>query len=197
MQRYLRASVFVVIGLLLLAIPITAVLARSYFLSPTAYPTPTQPITFPHSVHVTGFGLECTFCHRFATDQALVNASGVTTPVKGSFTGETGGGAYLPALQQCMYCHKVIPTTNRPELQRLVAAFNTGTPIEWKHVYQMPDHVHFTHSVHINAGFQCSTCHGDVSKMTTATRARDLRMGDCIECHQQNGARTDCAVCHY
>lgn len=197
MQRYLRASVVVVIILLLLAIPITAVLARSYFLSPTAYPTPSQPITFPHSVHVAGFGLDCTFCHRSATDQALVSVSGATTPVKGSFTEEAGGSAYLPALEQCMYCHKVIPTTNRPELQRLVAAFNSGTPVEWKHVYQMPDHVHFNHSVHINAGFQCSTCHGDVGKMTTATRARDLRMGDCIKCHQENGARTDCAVCHY
>ncbi|WP_173380665.1 cytochrome c3 family protein, partial [Nitrolancea hollandica] len=105
MQRYLRASVVVVIILLLLAIPITAVLARSYFLSPTAYPTPTQPILFPHSVHVTGLGLDCTFCHRFATDQALVNVSGATTPVKGDFTEETWGNAYVPALQQCMFCH--------------------------------------------------------------------------------------------
>jgi hypothetical protein len=197
MQRYLRASVFAVIVLLLLAIPITAVLARSYFLAPTAYPTPTQPITFPHVTHVTGLGLDCTFCHRMATPQALVSVSGATTPEKGDFTEETGGGAYLPALQQCMFCHKVIPTTNKPDLQRLVDAFNTGTPIEWKRVHQMPDHVHFVHSVHINAGFQCSTCHGDVGKMTVATRARDLRMGDCINCHQQNGARTDCAVCHY
>lgn len=197
MRRYLRRSIFAVIVLILLAIPITAVLARSYFLSPTAYPTPIQPIEFPHSVHVTGLGLECSFCHRFATGKALVSVGGETTPAKGVFTEETWSGAYMPALQQCMYCHKVIPTTDRPELQRLVAAFNTGTPIEWKRVYQMPDHVHFAHAVHINAGFQCSTCHGDVGEMTTAIRARDLRMGDCVKCHQQYGARTDCSVCHY
>lgn len=197
MQRYLRVSVFAVIVLLLLAIPITAVLARSYFLSPTEYPTPTQPIPFPHVIHVSGLGLDCTFCHRMATPNALVSVNGAMTPEKGDFTEETWGGAYLPALQQCMFCHKVIPTTNKPDLQRLVDAYNTNTPIEWKRVTQMPDHVHFVHSVHINAGFSCATCHGDVATMTTDQRVRDLRMGDCVSCHQQHGARTDCAVCHY
>jgi hypothetical protein len=196
MQRYVRSGAIIVVLLLLLAIPVTAVLARSYFLAPTAYPAPDQPIAFPHTIHVQGLGLECTFCHRMAAPQALAGVDGAT-PQKGPFTEESWRGAYLPALEQCMFCHKVIPTTNRPELQRLVNAFNTGSPIEWKRVYQMPDHVHFSHPIHLNAGFDCSTCHGDVGSMTEVRRARDLRMGDCVDCHQQNGARTDCSVCHY
>jgi hypothetical protein len=204
MQRYLRSAAIAVVLLLLLAIPVTAVLARSYFLAPTSYPAPDQPIAFPHTIHVRGLGLECTFCHRMASPEALGGINGDTPQtgpstevLRGSFTEGSWQGAYVPALEQCMFCHNVIPTTDRPELQRLVSSFTTGNPIEWKRVYQMPDHVHFPHPIHIDAGITCSTCHGDVGSMTQVRRARDLRMGDCIDCHQQNGARTDCAVCHY
>lgn len=175
-MRYLRPVVFGVVVLVLLAVPVAAILARSYFLAPTAQPVKTQPIAFPHSLHAGTLGLDCTFCHRTATTEAA---------------------AGLPALQQCMFCHKVIPTANRPDLVRLVNAFNNNQPIDWVRVHQLPDHVHFVHAVHINAGFTCQTCHGNVVTMTVAQQFRDLRMGDCITCHQQNNARTDCAVCHY
>ncbi|MDI3339648.1 MAG: cytochrome c3 family protein [Sphaerobacter sp.] len=176
MRRILRPVLFGVVALVLLAIPVVAILARSYFFSPTAQPAKTQPIAFPHPLHVNTLGMDCTFCHRTAATQA---------------------SAGVPALEQCMFCHKVIPTTNRPNLERLVNAFNSGQPIQWARVHQMPDHVHFVHAMHINAGFQCQTCHGPVQDMTAVSQFRDLRMGDCIACHRQNNARTDCAVCHY
>ncbi len=177
MRGYLRPAIIGVVVLVLLLIPAAAVLARSYFLAPTAQPTKSQPIQFPHSVHI-GLGLQCTYCHRTATTQA---------------------NAGLPALQLCYGCHQVIPTQGRPELQKLVSAFQSGQPIDWNRVHQTPDHVHFVHATHIKAGFQCSTCHGDMSKVGKpgAVQVRDLRMGDCVACHKQNNARTDCAVCHY
>jgi hypothetical protein len=98
-----------------------------------------------------------------------------------------------------MGCHSIIPTTDRPELQMLVTAFNSGTPINWTRVDQLPDHVHFVHAEHINAGFSCATCHGDVASMApgAVVQVRDLRMGDCITCHRENNAPTDCSTCHY
>jgi predicted CXXCH cytochrome family protein len=167
-----------VIVLLLLAIPAVAVVARSYVLAPTAQPTKSQPIQFPHNIHVNTVGLDCTYCHRGAT---------------------TTADATLPALQLCMGCHAVVPTTGKPELEKLVAAFADGTPINWNRVHQVPDHVHFVHSMHINAGFDCATCHGDVGSMAKpgVKQVRDLRMGDCVTCHRENNARTDCATCHY
>ena len=176
MGRFVRPVVIGLIVLVVLAIPVVAVVARSYIFSPTAQPAKEQPINFPHTIHVNVVGLDCTFCHRGATTQA---------------------NATVPALELCMGCHGVIPSQGRPQLQRLVDAFNSGEPINWNRIHQMPDHVHFVHAMHINAGFDCATCHGDVGSMQTVTQVRDLRMGDCVDCHRQNGARTDCSACHY
>jgi hypothetical protein len=64
-------------------------------------------------------------------------------------------------------------------------------------VHRTPDHVRFTHEAHIQAGVQCATCHGQVEQMAEVRQVRALNMGDCIACHRQNNARTDCSVCHY
>ncbi|HET9016924.1 MAG TPA: cytochrome c3 family protein [Thermomicrobiaceae bacterium] len=180
MRLYLRAVVFGLVVLVLLAIPLVAIAARSYFLAPTAQPPKAQPIAFPHPFHVDVLGLQCTFCHRDATTEAF---------------------AGLPALQQCMFCHKVIPVAGRAPLATLVNSYNNNIPVDWNRVYQLPDHVHFVHATHINAGIQCQTCHGmgngNAANMQTVYQFRDLRMGDCISCHREYGARTDCSVCHY
>lgn len=178
MARFIKPAALGVIVLLLLAIPAVAVVARSYILAPTTMPTKDQPIEFPHNLHMNVVGLDCTYCHRGATMMP---------------------DATLPAIQLCMGCHAVVPAEGRPELQKLITAFNEGTPINWNRVHQMPDHVQFVHSMHIQAGFDCATCHGNVAQMGKpgAKQVRDLRMGDCVDCHQENGARTDCSVCHY
>jgi predicted CXXCH cytochrome family protein len=176
MARLVKPLVLIVVVLLVLSVPAAAVVLRSYILAPTAQAKPSQPIDFPHSIHVQAVGLQCTFCHREVT---------------------TTANATLPALQLCMQCHSIIPTQDRPQLQKLVAAYQDNQAIDWNRVHQLPDHVHFVHAMHINAGFTCSTCHGDVWTMTTVQQVRDLRMGDCITCHRENNARTDCAACHY
>jgi hypothetical protein len=28
-------------------------------------------------------------------------------------------------------------------------------------------------------------------------QVRDLKMGDCVDCHRENNAPTDCLTCHY
>ncbi len=43
----------------------------------------------------------------------------------------------------------------------------------------------------------CSTCHGDVANMPQVQQVQPLKMGQCVNCHRDNNAPTDCAVCHY
>lgn len=178
MQKYLRPMVFGVTVLILLAIPVVLIALRSYFLAPTEEPPKPQPIDFPHAFHVQTLGLDCTFCHREAS---------------------TTADAGVPALEQCMFCHKVVPTAGKPGLQKLVNAYDHNQPIDWMRVTQLPDHVHFVHATHINAGIACQTCHGPVQNMAPGAvyQYRNLEMGDCISCHKEMNARTDCSVCHY
>jgi len=49
----------------------------------------------------------------------------------------------------------------------------------------------------VDAAQTCSTCHGQVEKMSKVKQVRALKMGDCVDCHRQNNAPTDCAICHY
>ncbi len=142
---------------------------------------PEQPIDFPHDVHVEKVGIECMFCHR---------------------TVDSSGSAGIPPVEQCLFCHKdlgeeqfILPQSEELELLRY--HFENDEPIQWKRVHRLPDHVQFLHEAHINAGINCSTCHGDVGGMKVVEQVRDLKMGDCVDCHRENNAPTDCLTCHY
>lgn len=134
-----------------------------------------QPIAFSHQIHAGTRQISCTFCH---------------TGVK------HGTNAGVPSVQDCMQCHQVV-ATDKPEIKKLTEEYwQKGRPIEWFKVYNMPEHVRFSHKAHINAGVTCATCHGDVAKMSTVTQSRNFVMGTCVSCHRQNKASTDCTTCH-
>lgn len=183
-----------------------------------------QPINFPHTVHAgTGqlldasgnarlnqdlmpleaLGLDCTFCHSTVTTQA---------------------NAGVPPVAQCAFCHQAIgPESSVPLTQLRQNAGITGNeplPINWRRVTRMPDHVRFVHEPHIrfltanpasigNAtadvnsqqavkpALTCSTCHGDVAAMAQVEQVEPLKMGQCVDCHRDNNAPTDCAACHH
>ena len=146
---------------------------------------PEQPIGFPHTVHVTDAGLDCQFCHRtVATDEA----------------------ASIPAVAQCLFCHGIdkidgslsASETAQEELAKLIAGLGEPQePIDWIRVHRLPDHVQFVHAPHIQQGFSCSTCHGEIAQMQVVKQVRNLKMRDCVDCHRDNGAPTDCTTCHY
>lgn len=145
---------------------------------------PTQPIQFPHPVHVQQIGLDCTFCHRNVT---------------------TGAAATVPAVALCMSCHVSVGDGNL-EVEKLRRFHENERPIDWVRVHRVPDHVHFVHEAHIRffterdgiqASATCQLCHGDVGQMTKVRQARSLKMGDCVDCHRENSAPTDCSTCHY
>jgi hypothetical protein len=137
---------------------------------------PVQPIAFTHTVHLAN-GLQCDSCHN-GTD--------------------SGPQASLPGVKFCMSCHMVI-ATDRPEIKKIAAYQARGEEIPWARVYdyEASAHVRFNHVPHIRAEVPCATCHGDMSKQTTAKRVVDMNMGYCINCHQQRKASIECITCHF
>jgi hypothetical protein len=140
---------------------------------------PPQPIQFPHSVHV-GLGIQCLYCHPAAT---------------------WGPTASLPETSKCWGCHQQMKSDSG-EIAKLAAYVNKGQEIPWVPVAIEPDFVHFNHQPHILAGVACETCHGDLSKMTTAVPQNGQNMGWCLNCHktlrpEQFKRLSDCSTCHY
>ena len=146
---------------------------------------PDQPIAFPHPTHVEDLGMDCTFCHRNVTE---------------------GAAATIPSAGLCLTCHQVVGD-DLPEIEKLrEMVVENERPIDWVRVHRVPDHVHFVHEAHIKFFSErdgiaetavCATCHGDVGSMEKVEQVRDLKMGDCVNCHRDNGAPTDCTTCHY
>ena len=121
-----------------------------------------QPVPFSHQHHVAGLGIDCRYCHT---------------------TVETSAFAGIPPTQTCMNCHAQI-WTNADMLAPVRASFATNKPIVWSRVHRLPDFVHFNHSIHINKGIGCASCHGRIDKMALTYQASPLTMSWCLECHR-------------
>ncbi|HLG71411.1 MAG TPA: cytochrome c3 family protein [Chloroflexota bacterium] len=169
----------------LVAVPAGALFAFVFYISVLApgilrhqgQPAPEQPIRFDHRVHVLDNGIQCAMCHR---DAAIAPDAG------------------MPSVQQCMDCHQVVgATAHDPEIDKVRLAAAAQRPIDWQRVYALPDHVQFDHAAHIQAGVSCTECHGNVGEMREVTKKRALNMNDCVDCHREHNAPTECAECHY
>jgi len=163
-------------------------------------PAPEQPVPFPHPQHVQIAGVDCVFCHRTVTTERM---------------------ASIPPVEQCYFCHKVVGqqvggaaaldgvnTLNQLSgWDATIKQFGPNPqPINWVRVHRLPDHVRFVHEAHVNffsendgvvPSLTCATCHGKVESMEQVKQDRSLRMGDCVSCHREWGAPTDCVTCHY
>jgi Cytochrome c7 and related cytochrome c len=120
-----------------------------------------QPVPFSHKHHVGGLGIDCRYCHT---------------------TVETSSFAGLPPTETCMSCHSEI-WTDSPMLEPVRASYRTDTSLEWIRINAVPDFVYFNHSIHVNKGIGCATCHGRVDQMPLTWRANTLYMRWCLECH--------------
>ena len=58
-------------------------------------------------------------------------------------------------------------------------------------------HRYFSEKEGVEVGQVCQKCHGDVAAMEKVQQVENLKMGDCVSCHKDNGAPTDCTTCHY
>ncbi|MFK7757079.1 MAG: c-type cytochrome [Flavobacteriales bacterium] len=172
---------------------------------------PEQPIAFNHKLHAGKNEINCEYCHNSAS--------------KSKHAG-------LPEPMLCMNCHKGVKKGHNEEMTAEIqkiydyVGFDakagvymeidtvTGEPyqqkpITWNKVHNLPDHVYFNHSQHVNvAGIECQQCHGPVDqeymlgKVATSEEIMKLAeediniislekdvltMGWCIECHGKSG----------
>ena len=121
-----------------------------------------QPVPFSHQHHVTGLGIDCRYCH--------------TSVEQSSFAG-------IPPTKTCMNCHSQI-WTNASMLEPVRASYRSGQSLQWTRVNQLPDFAYFNHSIHINKGVGCSSCHGQVNQMPLMFQASPLLMQWCLDCHR-------------
>ena len=121
-----------------------------------------QPVPFSHKHHVSDDGIDCRYCHTSV---------------------ETSPFAGLPPTETCMSCHSQI-WTNAAILEPVRASFRTGESLTWTRVHDLPDFVYFNHSIHVNKGVGCSTCHGRVDEMPLTYKVNTLYMQWCVECHR-------------
>jgi hypothetical protein len=102
-----------------------------------------QPIPFSHEHHVTALGIDCRYCHT---------------------TVETSSFAGIPPTETCMTCHSQI-WNQSSMLQPVRDSLQNNVPIQWNRVHNLPDFVYFNHSIHVQKGIGCSSCHGQVNQM--------------------------------
>jgi hypothetical protein len=121
-----------------------------------------QPIQFSHEHHVTAIGIDCRYCHTSV---------------------ETSSFAGIPPTETCMTCHSQI-WRDSPMLAPVRNSLRDNEPIKWNKVHKVPDYTYFNHSVHVNKGVGCASCHGRVDKMPLIRKGAPLTMQWCLECHR-------------
>ncbi len=82
-----------------------------------------------------------------------------------------------------MTCHSRV-WTDAPMLAPERQSLATGQPLKWKRVNDLPDFVFFNHSIHVQKGIGCSTCHGRVDQMPLTWKEHSLYMRWCLDCHE-------------
>jgi hypothetical protein len=127
-----------------------------------AYVEREQPVQFSHKHHVGDDGIDCRYCHTSV---------------------ETSSSAGMPPTKTCMNCHSQL-YNDSPYLEPVRASWKTNKPIEWTRVHDLPDYVYFNHSIHVNKGVGCSTCHGRVDEMPLVYQYASLQMEWCLQCHR-------------
>src|SRR5215467_208946 len=121
-----------------------------------------QLVPFSHQHHVSGRGIDCRYCHTSVEESAF---------------------AGMPPTHTCMSCHSQV-WTDAPMLAPVRQSFATQQALRWTRVNQVPDFVFFNHSIHVQKGIGCSTCHGPVDQMPLMWKQHSLYMRWCLDCHE-------------
>lgn len=161
---------------------------------------PDQPIPYSHKLHAGDLKIDCQYCHT---------------------TVERSKHASVPSVNVCMNCHRVVKNavgtdTPSPWIQKIQDAYDSGKPIEWVRIHELPDFVYFPHKRHVAAGLACQDCHGPIETMEKVYQYSALTMGWCMECHRGRStpknvlnaqvasgkdphetAPQQCTTCHY
>lgn len=128
---------------------------------------PVQPVPYSHALHVGQLGLDCRYCHSNI---------------------EKAGYANLPTAQTCMNCHSMVKKDS-PLLAPVRHSYETGEPVPWVKIHQVPDYAYFNHAIHVNRGVSCVECHGKINEMDVVRHAQPLSMSFCLDCHRNPAPR--------
>ncbi|MCP4521265.1 MAG: c-type cytochrome [Cytophagales bacterium] len=131
---------------------------------------PNQPIAFSHKIHAGENKVDCNYCHTGVRKSKHAN---------------------IPSPNICMNCHNQIKTESK-EIQKIYKAIETGEPIKWVRVHNLPDLAYFNHSQHVKVGgIECQTCHGPIEEMEVVRQYSELTMGWCIDCHRKTAVNAE------
>jgi Cytochrome c7 and related cytochrome c len=151
-------SIFIIAGILAVVIAVN----RSGYVTQAGV-TREQPVPFSHQHHVAAIGIDCRYCHT---------------------TVEVAAAAGIPPTKTCMNCHSQIWSSS-PMLEPVRDSYRTDQSLRWTRVHDLPDFAYFDHSIHVNKGVGCSTCHGRVDRMPLVWQHASLHMEWCLDCHRQ------------
>ena len=160
--NFLLPLIVVAVGGGALYVPTLAALAMHPDTTDVGY-QPAQPVPYSHALHVGQLGIDCRYCHS-TVDQAAFAA--------------------IPPTQTCMNCHTGIQSQS-VNLRRVRDSWNSGDPIEWVKIHDLPGYAYFNHSAHVNNGVGCYSCHGRIDQMDVVHQVEPLNMAWCLECHRE------------
>lgn len=147
------------------AFAVYAVIVVNFGFSPAATDIgyqPEQPVAFSHQLHAGELGTDCRYCHN---------------------TVEKAAHSPIPTTETCMGCHSMIHTKSA-KLEKIRDSWDDGSAVSWVRIHDLPDYAYFNHSVHVNRGVGCASCHGRVDTMDVVYQHEKLSMGWCLECHR-------------
>lgn len=176
---------------------------------------PDQPVAFPHTVHVQDLGLDCTFCHRNVT----IGAAATVPAVGLCMTCHMKVGTSLAEVEKLRSSYIADRPIDWVRVHRVPDHVHfvheahirhfSGQKVVVKRITDFGKQIRLDDANVVQPGSQvgdaidiapsatCSICHGDVGGMVKVKQVRSLKMGDCVDCHRDNSAPTDCATCHY
>ncbi len=157
-----RVSLFASLGVPAFVLWACLVYTRSSY-GTSAGETRVQPVPFSHQHHVGVLGIDCRYCHEGVEHS--------------SFAG-------LPPSKTCMNCHSQM-WVGSDMLEPVRESYRTGRPLHWHRVYNLPGFVYFDHSIHVQKGVGCSSCHGRLDQMPFTFQVPSLLMEWCIDCHRE------------
>ena len=185
---------------------------------------PDQPIAFPHTVHVDQVGIQCEFCHRNVSkgDAATVPAVEQCLFCHTTVTGQDAQGVQNPEIVKLLAHGGLGPTgeVDPSIVPREINWERVHRVPDHVQFFHEPHIRYFTQTEEGRAQAieraqdnalpmsspplatelveaTCTICHGKVRAMEKVKQERRLKMGDCVDCHRDNDAPTDCVTCHY
>jgi len=126
---------------------------------------PEQPVEYSHKLHAGDLGIDCRYCHVSVEKSAVAN---------------------VPPTRTCMNCHTLVKADS-DKMAKVRESWQTDMPIEWVRVHKVGEYAYFNHSIHIDRGVSCISCHGNVAEMEKVTQQEPLSMSWCLDCHRNPG----------